>query len=60
MYIADEARIWHRLAAAGLILPLAWEFPYAAGSASKRRKKKKQQQKTRKPRVTSDSKGKMG
>ena len=33
--------LWHRPAAASLILPLAWELPYAAGAALKRKKKKK-------------------
>ena len=28
--------LWHRLAAAALVRPLAWEPPYAAGSALKR------------------------
>ena len=27
--------LWHRLAAAAPIPPLAWEFPYASGSALK-------------------------
>ena len=33
--------LWCRLAAAALILPLAWELPYAAGAALKRKKKKR-------------------
>ena len=33
--------LWHRLAAAALILPLAWELPYAKGVALKRQKKKR-------------------
>ena len=33
--------LWHRLAAAALIQPLAWELPYAAGVALKRKKGKK-------------------
>ena len=33
--------LWHRLAAAALIRPLAWEPPYALGAALKRPKKKK-------------------
>ena len=33
--------LWHRLAAAVLIRPLAWEPPYAVGAALKRQKKKK-------------------
>ena len=28
-------RLWYRLAAAGLIQPLAWDLPYAAGAALK-------------------------
>ena len=28
--------LWHRLAAIDLIVPLAWELPYAAGAALKR------------------------
>ena len=31
--------LWRRLAAAAPILPLAWEFPYAAGAALKSQKK---------------------
>ena len=31
--------LWHRLAAAALFRPLAWEFPYAAGVALKKRQK---------------------
>ena len=33
--------LWHRLAAAALIRPLAWKPQYAAGMALKRQKKKK-------------------
>ena len=33
--------LWCRLAATALILPLAWELPYAAGAALKRPQKKK-------------------
>ena len=32
--------LWRRPAAAGLILPLAWEPPYAVGAALKKEKKK--------------------
>ena len=32
--------LWHRLAAAARIQPLAWEFPYAPDAALERRKKK--------------------
>ena len=35
--------LWHRLAAATLIHPLAWELLYAAGVALKRKKKKKKE-----------------
>ena len=31
--------LWCRLAAAALILPLAWEFPYATGAALKKQNK---------------------
>ena len=33
--------LWHRLAAAALIRPLAWEPPYATGVALPKKKKKK-------------------
>ena len=33
--------LWHRLAAAALIQPLAWELPYAIGAALRKKKKKK-------------------
>ena len=33
--------LWHRLAAAAPIRPLAWEFPYATDAARKSKKKKK-------------------
>ena len=32
-------QLWHRLMAATLIQPQAWELPYAVGAALKRRKK---------------------
>ena len=35
------AGLWHKLAAASLIQPLAWELPFAAAAALKRKKKKK-------------------
>ena len=35
---SDPALLWHRPAAAALILPLAWESPYAMGAALKRPK----------------------
>ena len=35
--------LWHRLAAAYLIRPLAWEPPYAMGAALKKDKKKKRE-----------------
>ena len=34
------AWLWHRLAAAAPIHLLAWELPYAAGTAIKRKKEK--------------------
>ena len=33
--------LWHRLLAAVLIQPLAWELAYAVGAAIKSKKKKK-------------------
>ena len=33
--------LWYRLAATGLIRPLAWEPPYATGAALEKKKKKK-------------------
>ena len=33
--------LWHRLAAAALTGPLAWESPHAVGAALKSKKKKK-------------------
>ena len=42
-WVKDRALLWlwHRLAAAAPIQPLAWELPYATGVALKRQKKKK-------------------
>ena len=37
--------LWHRLAAAAVIHPLAWELPYAAGAALKKKKRKKEKRK---------------
>ena len=37
--------LWHRLAAATPIGPLAWGLPYAAGAALKSKKKKKKKKK---------------
>ena len=37
----DPKLLWLRLAAAALIQPLAWQLPYAAGTALKMKKKKK-------------------
>ena len=34
--------LWHRPAAVALIGPLAWEPPYAAGTALKSKKKKRE------------------
>jgi len=36
--------LWHRLAAAALIRPLAWELPYATGAAVKKIKKRKRKE----------------
>ena len=33
--------LWRRPAATALVLPLAWELPYATGADQKRQKKKK-------------------
>ena len=38
---SDPELLWHRLAAAAPIQPLAWELPSAAGVALKIKKKKK-------------------
>ena len=35
--------LWHRLAAVALIGPLAWEPPYAVGTALKKKKRKEKQ-----------------
>ena len=40
-------RVWHRPAAVALIGPLAWELPYAAGTALKRKKKERKEKKNR-------------
>ena len=37
--------LWHRLGAAALIRPLAWEPPYATGMALKGQKTKKEKRK---------------
>ena len=37
------AVLWCRLAAAALIQPLAWEFPYAAGVALRRKRKERKE-----------------
>ena len=39
--------LWFRLAAAALIWPLAWEAPYATGTALKRPKKKKKKKRNK-------------
>ena len=48
----DPVLLWHRPAAAAPIRPLAWEPPYAAGTALKKtkipKKKKKKKKKTKK------------
>ena len=38
---SDLALLWGRLVATALILPLAWEPPYAMAAALKSKKKKK-------------------
>ena len=40
--------LWHRLEAAALIQPLAWELPYAAGATLKSKNKTKQNKKQNK------------
>ena len=35
--------LWHRLAAAALIQPLAWELPYAMGVSLKSKNKQKKE-----------------
>ena len=40
--------LWHRLAAAALIGPPAWEPPHATGTAPKSKKKKKKKRKKEK------------
>ena len=37
--------LWHRPAAVALTEPLAWELPYAAGTALKKQKNKKERKK---------------
>ena len=37
--------LWHRLAGAAPIQPLAWELPYAMGAAIKKKKKRKKEKK---------------
>ena len=37
--------LWHRLAAAALIRPLAWELPYATDVGLKKKKKRKKKRK---------------
>ena len=39
--------LWHRPAAVALTEPLAWELPYAAGTALKKQKNKKTKKKER-------------
>ena len=40
--------LWHRLLAAALIQPLAWELPYASDAALKRQKTKDKKKKKKK------------
>ena len=42
---SDPMRLWCRLAAVALIQPLAWDLPYAMGTALKGKKKKKKKKK---------------
>ena len=39
----DLALLWRRLAAVAPIRPLAWELPYATGTALKKKKKKERE-----------------
>ena len=41
----DPLLLWCRPAAVALIRPLAWELPYATGTALKSKKKKKKKKK---------------
>ena len=45
--------LWCRPAAAAPIQPLAWELPYAAGTALKRQKEKRKKKNTKKQKLTS-------
>ena len=40
----DLALLWRRLAAVAPIRPLAWELPYATGTALKKKKKKRERE----------------
>ena len=40
--------LWHRQAATAPIRPIAWETPYAAGTAQEMAKRQKQKQKNKK------------
>ena len=44
--------LWCRPAAVALILPLAWEPPYAIGAALKRQKTKKEEKKEKKKKAS--------
>ena len=47
---SNLALLWHRLADAALIRPLAWEHPYAAYTALEGKKKKKKKEKKKRER----------
>ena len=38
-HTSDPELLWHRLAAAAAVRPLAWDLPYAAGVAIKSKKR---------------------
>ena len=40
---SDLVLLWYRLAAVALFIPLAWEPPYATGTALKKKKKRKKE-----------------
>ena len=46
--------LWHRLAAAALIQPLAWEPPYTVGVALKKKKKAKKKKKSKKKKILNE------
>ena len=46
--------LWYRLAVAAPIQPLAWDLPYAMGTALKRKKKKKKKKQAMGPKDVSE------